>query len=84
MASRITEAWSHDEGKGGRSVTGMHGRAMGKEQKFNGWHGNATSRHRSATGAWLHGYGILGHGKVHVVTKLLITPFMNWLWPVYT
>ena len=25
MASSVTEAWSHDESSGGRSVTGVHG-----------------------------------------------------------
>ena len=82
MAGSVIEARSHDEGKGGRSVTGMHRSVTGKEQKSNRWHGNAMSRHRSVMGAWLYGYCILGHGKV--VTKLLINPFMNGLWLVYT
>ena len=29
MARSVTEAQSHDEGRGGRSVTGVHGSAMG-------------------------------------------------------
>ena len=42
MVGSVTEVQSHDEGKGGRSVTGVHRIAK-------------TSRHGSVTGAWLHG-----------------------------
>ena len=46
MAGSTIEAWSHDEGKDGRSVTGLHGSATGKEQTYKWGHGNATSRHK--------------------------------------
>ena len=54
MASSATEAQSHYEGRGGRSGTGVFGSIMGKLQKCNWGHGNATSRQRSVMGAWLH------------------------------
>ena len=54
MAGRVTEVQSHDEGKGGRSVTGVHRSVMGIQNKSvtesieNEWV-------RKCNGAWLHG-----------------------------
>ena len=53
MAGSVTEAQNHEEGSGGRSVTGVHGSVTGKEQKCNWGHGNATSRHKNVRGTWL-------------------------------
>ena len=53
MASSVTEAQGHDEGSGGRSVTGVLGSVTGKQQKCNWGHGYATSRQRSVTGAMI-------------------------------
>ena len=36
MAGSVTEAWSHDESSGGRSVTGMHGSVMGNHKSVTG------------------------------------------------
>ena len=36
MAGSVTEAWRHDEGSGGRSVTGVHGGCNGKIVKVLG------------------------------------------------
>ena len=33
MAGSVTEEWSHDEGRGGRSVTGLHRGVMGAQKK---------------------------------------------------
>ena len=33
MVGRVTEVQSHDEGKGGRSVTGVHGSVKGVQNK---------------------------------------------------
>ena len=33
MAGSVTEAWSHDKGRGGRSVTRVHGTTTGKRTK---------------------------------------------------
>ena len=35
IASNVTEAQSLDEGRGGRSVPGVHGSVMGKKQRCN-------------------------------------------------
>ena len=60
-------------------LTGVHWSVTLKEQKCTWWLGNATSRYRCVTGAWLHGLleCTLGHGKV--ITKLMINPFVNGL-----
>ena len=47
MAGSVTEAQSHDEGRG-KSVTG-------KRTNCNGGHGNTISKHGSVTEAWLPG-----------------------------
>ena len=45
MARSVTEGWSHDKGRGGRSVTGVQ---WGHEtQKCNWEHGNVMSGQRS-------------------------------------
>ena len=55
MAHSAMEAQSQDKGRGGRSVTGVHGSATGDiVQKCNRGHGEA-SRNKSVTGAWLYG-----------------------------
>ena len=47
MAGSVTEAWSHNEGWGGRSVTGVHGSVTGAQNKrLAVGHGNATSAYR--------------------------------------
>ena len=33
MAGSVTEAWSHDYGRGGRNITGVHGSVMGAQIK---------------------------------------------------
>ena len=52
MARSVMKAQSHDEGRGGRSVTGVHGSAMGYRTKCI-WGHQETSGIRSVTGAWL-------------------------------
>ena len=52
-AGSVTKARCYDEGRGGRSVIGMHGSVTGKEWKCNCGHGNVMSRHKSVTVAWL-------------------------------
>ena len=55
MAHSVTKAQSHDEGRGGRSVTGVYGECnRDVEQKCNSGHGE-TNGHRSVMGEWLHG-----------------------------
>ena len=45
MARSVTDGWSHDEGRGGRSVTGVQ---RGHEAKVYNWeHGNVMSGQRS-------------------------------------
>ena len=36
MAGSVIEAWSHDNGKGGRSGTALHGVVMGEGTKVYG------------------------------------------------
>ena len=43
MASSVTEGWSHDKGRGGRSVTGVQ---CGHETKYNWEHRNVVSGQR--------------------------------------
>ena len=53
MACSLTEARSHDEGRGGRIVTGVHKLEHNKENNQNITEGMKiqTSRHKSGTGA---------------------------------
>ena len=88
MASSVTEAQSYDTCTGGRSVAGVHRSVTGKRTEVywdggGGGHGNATRRHRSVMGAWLHGLiqCIFGHWKV--TTKLMIIPFVTREWVMY-
>ena len=48
MAGSVTEAQSNDEGRGIRSVTGVHWSVTGKRTKVyvTGCQGNAMSRHK--------------------------------------
>ena len=59
MAYSVTVAQSHDESRGGRTVTGVDGSIMGKDI------GNM-STHKSVMGEWLHGLleCILRHRKL--------------------
>ena len=51
MARSVTEAWSHYEGRGGRSLTGVHRSVTGRQNKnITGGHGNATSGNRTLAG----------------------------------
>ena len=51
----VTEAQNHDEGRGGRTVRGVHGSVMGNTEQKSNWAHQKTSGQRSVTGAWLHG-----------------------------
>ena len=66
-----TEALSQDKGRGGRSVTGVHGSVTGEKNK-SVTEGMEIQQVGTLTGAWLHVLlqctCILGHGKV--ITKI--------------
>ena len=51
VASSVTEAQSHDEGSGGKSVSGVYGSVTGKRTKVSQW-------------AWKCSEYIFGHWKV--------------------
>ena len=57
MVDSVTEAKSHDEGRGGRSVTGVQWSVPGVQNKSVTGSLKETSghNHRRVTGAWLHG-----------------------------
>ena len=56
MACSVTEGRSHDKGKGGRSVTGVH---WGTKQKCNWEHGNVMSGNEKLMGGGTRLPGLL-------------------------
>ena len=54
MARSVTEAWSHYEGRGGRSLTGVHRSVTGggRNKNITGGHGNATSGNITLAGIY--------------------------------
>ena len=55
MANSVTEAQSHDEGRGGRSVTVVHRSVMGVLNKhITVGLEKRVGIYRSVTGTWLH------------------------------
>ena len=56
MVGSVTEVQSHDEGKSGKSVTGVHGSVTGIQNKsilIDGME-KRVHGHGRVTGAWLH------------------------------